>query len=249
MTNEPAITNKPTLGQEPSRHAPLAAIARMVEQSFESEARITYDPQQGLKEIMRRASVPTLCGSPGCGGQRDTNGHCDKCGGQMTSLTSASTSKQVGTELRRLRLARGLSLAEMAQLVPYSRSYLSKLETGARRITPDIARCFDAALDTDGVLAVVVAAVDGALAAHDESAGSEVCPYPGLAAFSAQETRWFVGRERETRALISRLDDQLATGGLLAVVAASGAGKSSLLAAGLVPALAQGRCPVRKPGQ
>jgi diguanylate cyclase (GGDEF)-like protein len=31
----------------------------MVEQNFESEARITYDPEQGLEEIMRRAGAPT----------------------------------------------------------------------------------------------------------------------------------------------------------------------------------------------
>ncbi|MBV9314343.1 MAG: hypothetical protein JO100_11545 [Pseudonocardia sp.] len=39
------------------------------------------------------------------------------------------------------------------------------------------------------------------------------------------------------------MDERLAGGGVLAVVAASGAGKSSLLAAGLIPALARGAVP------
>ncbi|MBV8996133.1 MAG: helix-turn-helix domain-containing protein, partial [Pseudonocardiales bacterium] len=152
-------------------------------------------------------------------------------------------SEQPGPALRRLRAARGWSLAEMARQVPYSKSYLSKLETGTKPITPDIARCIDAALDTDGALAAVVAAVAGTLAANDESARSETCPYPGLAAFGPDQVRWFFGRGDTTRDLISRLDNPLAQGGLVAVVAASGAGKSSVLGAGLIPELAQGVLP------
>jgi transcriptional regulator with XRE-family HTH domain len=54
--------------------------------------------------------------------------------------------ERAGARLRQLRQARDWSLAEMARQVPYSKSYLSKLETGAKRITPDIARCLDEAL-------------------------------------------------------------------------------------------------------
>jgi transcriptional regulator with XRE-family HTH domain len=64
--------------------------------------------------------------------------------------------EQAGARLRELRQARGWSLAEMARQVSYSKSYLSKLETGTKRITPDIARCLDEALDTGGALAAVV---------------------------------------------------------------------------------------------
>jgi hypothetical protein len=71
----------------------------------------------------------------------------------------------------------------------------------------------------------------------------EVCPYRGRVAFSPGDARWFFGRERVISDLISRVGDRLAGDGWLAVVAPSGAGKSSLLAAGLIPALADGALP------
>ena len=60
-------------------------------------------------------------------------------------------------------------------------------------------------------------------------------PYPGLRAFLPDESPIFFGRRQETRALL----EQLATpeGRFVAVVGASGSGKSSLVAAGLLPAL------------
>ncbi|OSZ61094.1 hypothetical protein OQI_07405 [Streptomyces pharetrae CZA14] len=66
-----------------------------------------------------------------------------------------------------------------------------------------------------------------------------VCPYRGLAAYRQEDARWFFGRERSTEALIDQLCavEESGTGGLVMLVGASGAGKSSLLNAGLVPAL------------
>lgn len=69
------------------------------------------------------------------------------------------------------------------------------------------------------------------------------CPYPGLAAFGEDQSRWFFGRDAVTADLLVRLDERLRDGGALAVVAPSGAGKSSLLRAGLLPALARGALP------
>ena len=67
-----------------------------------------------------------------------------------------------------------------------------------------------------------------------------VCPYPGLASFTVEQAAWFFGRDRLTAALVSRLDAGLTGGGPVMVVAASGAGKSSLLRAGLLPKIAAG---------
>ncbi|WP_245574086.1 AAA family ATPase [Amycolatopsis nigrescens] len=67
-----------------------------------------------------------------------------------------------------------------------------------------------------------------------------VCPYRGLAPFGEEDSGWFFGRERSTSALLTRLDGTLATGGIVMLVGASGAGKSSLFRAGLVPALGSG---------
>jgi len=58
------------------------------------------------------------------------------------------------------------------------------------------------------------------------------CPYLGLRSFRVEDAPWFFGRERLTALLLARL----AEAPQLAVVGASGSGKSSLLGAGLLPA-------------
>ena len=63
------------------------------------------------------------------------------------------------------------------------------------------------------------------------------CPYPGLAAFSSEDARWFFGRETMTRRLLDAVADRDDAGGPLVVVGASGSGKTSLLNAGFLTAL------------
>lgn len=69
------------------------------------------------------------------------------------------------------------------------------------------------------------------------------CPYPGMGAFGPGQAMWFFGRDKLTGELLEMLDVSLCAGrwGPFIVVGASGAGKSSLLAAGLVKALGDGR--------
>lgn len=84
--------------------------------------------------------------------------------------------------------------------------------------------------------------------APDEDEGPQpeapagVCPYRGLASYRQEDARWFFGRERSTKALVEllRSASETGTGGLVMLVGASGAGKSSLLNAGLVTALEEG---------
>jgi WD40 repeat protein len=66
------------------------------------------------------------------------------------------------------------------------------------------------------------------------------CPYRGLLPFGEGDAEVFYGRERLTSELAVKLAGQLARAGLVVVTGASGAGKSSLLRAGLLPALARG---------
>ena len=65
------------------------------------------------------------------------------------------------------------------------------------------------------------------------------CPYRGLLSFEAGDERFFFGREAVVADLVARV----AGGELLAVVGASGSGKSSVLSAGLVAAARGGRIP------
>ncbi len=60
-------------------------------------------------------------------------------------------------------------------------------------------------------------------------------PYRGLAAFEEQDAAFFFGREAATAQVLERLSRHLAGAGLLMVSGVSGAGKSSLLRAGVLP--------------
>jgi WD40 repeat protein/class 3 adenylate cyclase len=62
------------------------------------------------------------------------------------------------------------------------------------------------------------------------------CPYRGLEAFEAADRHFFFGRED----VVTELTARLAPGSLLALVGASGSGKSSVLRAGLVGAAQDG---------
>src|SRR5215510_3234605 len=61
-------------------------------------------------------------------------------------------------------------------------------------------------------------------------------PYPGLRPFELHEAEIFFGRGDQIDRMLSRLEEHR----FLAVVGASGCGKSSLVRAGLLPALQQG---------
>ena len=69
-------------------------------------------------------------------------------------------------------------------------------------------------------------------------AGTE-CPYRGLPAFEPEDREFFFGREDVVADLIGRL----APGALVAVVGASGSGKSSVLRAGVIAAVRAGEVP------
>ena len=73
-----------------------------------------------------------------------------------------------------------------------------------------------------------------------------LCPYPGLRSFTSADADHFHGRGRLIDHILDRLVDRVRNPeiGMLAVVGASGSGKSSVLRAGLQPAVAAGRIPL-----
>jgi len=72
------------------------------------------------------------------------------------SVTEQWTS--FGPKLRGLRTEAGLSLTRLAQLLHYSKSYLSKVETGLKKPSPELAVRCDALLGAAGMLAALVPA-------------------------------------------------------------------------------------------
>jgi WD40 repeat protein/DNA-binding SARP family transcriptional activator len=73
----------------------------------------------------------------------------------------------------------------------------------------------------------------------EDRPAAAVCPYKGLARFEPSDAAFFFGRER----LVAELVTHLVGAGLVGVVGPSGSGKSSLVRAGLLPALREGVLP------
>jgi len=95
---------------------------------------------------------------------------------------------------------------------------------------------FRAGLDDEEAFQRLVALIKGeAIVAGDYELPDEPAPYRGLLPFEEKHARFFFGRVTDVRGLVERLSQQ----NFVAVVGASGSGKSSLVRAGLLPALAR----------
>ena len=79
---------------------------------------------------------------------------------------------------------------------------------------------------------------------HSDGGSSQECPYRGLLSYEEGDAQFFYGRETRTADLIATLAGRSAAAGMLIVTGASGAGKSSLLRAGLLPAIGHGKLPL-----
>ncbi len=145
--------------------------------------------------------------------------------------------------LRQLRMQAHLTQEELAEAARLSPRSVSDLERGIHRT---------ARKDTAGLLAdalglagpareLFAAAARGRVPAAEALAASNGLgvvagsPYRGLRAFEEQDADFFFGREAATACLLERMTRLAAGAGLLVVSGVSGAGKSSLLRAGVLP--------------
>ena len=148
--------------------------------------------------------------------------------------------------LRRLRAEAKLTQEELAAAAGVSPRSVSNLERGINRtahkdtavllagalgLTGPAGELFVAAARGNVPAAQVLTAADGAGPRPGAVTGS---PYRGLAMFEEQDAGWFFGREAAATAVMDRMSRLLAGTGLLVVSGASGAGKSSLLRAGVL---------------
>ena len=165
----------------------------------------------------------------------------------MPSSIPASTLEKFttfGDLLRFLRRRVGITQMELATAVAYSDAQISRLEQNLRLPDiPTIEARFVLALDLEDEPKAVARLLELAANVRREDApGLGLCPYKGLSYFDEADADLFVGREALTGRLMERvltMTASLSTGEprFLAVVGASGSGKSSLVRAGLVPAL------------
>jgi WD40 repeat protein/transcriptional regulator with XRE-family HTH domain len=149
-----------------------------------------------------------------------------------------------GDLLRFLRRHKGMTQLELSFQVGYSHAQISRLEQNLR--LPDIPTLearFIPALGLLGEPKAVERLLELAAQIRREDAPAPgLCPYKGLNYFDEADADLFVGREALTAELVERVhclasNSQPAQERFLAIVGASGSGKSSLARAGLVPAL------------
>ncbi|MEU2743491.1 helix-turn-helix transcriptional regulator [Streptomyces sp. NPDC007095] len=92
--------------------------------------------------------------------QRGAVGCCQRFlatqGGERAVGRIAIEENAFGAELRRRRTAAGKSLSELAEEVHCSRSFLSRIETGQRRVTHELAQLCDERLEAKGSLLALV---------------------------------------------------------------------------------------------
>ena len=150
-----------------------------------------------------------------------------------------------GDLLRFLRRRAGITQMELATIVGYSDTQISRLEQNQRPPDiPTIEARFISALGVEDEPRVIARLLDLAANVRREHApGLGLCPYKGLSYFDEADADLFVGREALTKKLTDRLfslttsKQNPAETRFIAIVGASGSGKSSLVRAGLVPAL------------
>ncbi|MBB5781794.1 nSTAND1 domain-containing NTPase [Nonomuraea jabiensis] len=141
-----------------------------------------------------------------------------------------------GAELRRRRIEAGKSLKGLADEVYCTKGHLSRVENGQKRPGAELARECDRVLGAKGALLALA------------RPAPPPCPYPGLASFGTEDARWFSGRDRATAELVCLLADPSTAGHPVMLIGPSGVGKSSLLRAGVTPAVTGGALPGRVPG-
>jgi WD40 repeat protein len=145
-----------------------------------------------------------------------------------------------GDLLRYLRRSAGLTQKELSIAVGYSESQISRLEHNERLPDlPTITARFLPPLMLEDQPELAERLLELAASVRREDAPAfGLPPYKGLYYFDENDAEMFFGREDLTAALVEKLVTNVqADHRFLAIIGASGSGKSSLVRAGLIPSL------------
>ncbi|KUN81061.1 hypothetical protein AQJ66_24805 [Streptomyces bungoensis] len=143
-----------------------------------------------------------------------------------------------------LELGRGKRLPARALFDRYVKACLSELRSD-RKTKQD---WWEGLLGDYLLLRNLLARPGGQVGVIPVEAPDDKCPYPGLRAFTEDTARWFFGRTTQIDELVRLVRTRLDGGAPILVTGASGAGKSSLMSAGLSPALRRGQWAQDAPG-
>lgn len=151
------------------------------------------------------------------------------------------TDNSFGAWLRNFRQEHDLTQETSAEKLGFSSDYIRKLESGSRPLTSSMAKALAKflALQGDEYTKFVAELLRCYPSSDRRDSAPGVSPYKGLQFFAVEDAHLFYGRAQLTAELI----DHLRQDRFLAVVGASGSGKSSLVRAGLVASLQRGSIP------
>jgi len=158
---------------------------------------------------------------------------------ELEGMTQANPYRERLWGLYMLALYRTGRQADALQA--YSRLRLTLADELGLEPSPDLQQLEDRILSQDPDLTTPLA-LDGT----ERTAQSDLAvrnPYKGLRPFSESDSEDFFGRTDLTRQLTERLQRRDPSGRLIALVGASGSGKSSVVAAGLIPHVRKGTIP------
>jgi WD40 repeat protein/transcriptional regulator with XRE-family HTH domain len=160
---------------------------------------------------------------------------------QYSGIASPDAFSLFGDLLKYLRRREQLTQLELSIKVGYSEAQISRLEKNQRLPDPtSIKALFIPALHLEDNPAFANRLVELAQSAHQaEAPAPGITPYKGLLYFDEPDADLFFGRQGLTAQLVQHVMDleQETPRRFLAVVGASGSGKSSLVRAGLAVAL------------
>ncbi|MGD9092896.1 MAG: helix-turn-helix domain-containing protein, partial [Anaerolineales bacterium] len=145
-----------------------------------------------------------------------------------------------GDLLKYLRRSAGLTQKELSIAVGYSESQISRLEHNERLPDlPTVTARFLPALMLEDQPEMAERLLELAASVRREDAPAfGLPPYKGLYHFDEHDAEMFFGREDLTATLVEQLLTDIKTDQrFLAIIGASGSGKSSLVRAGLIPSL------------
>lgn len=161
---------------------------------------------------------------------------------QRTFLDDISTRQEFADALTTLRLAAGLTVRQVAEEIDLPASTVSGYFSG-RHLPPtsqpdQFTRLLEACGVTDEAIGRWHAVLSDIRRTPGPRPEGEPAPYRGLASYRTDDSERFFGRVKLTYSVVTHLQRTWADGdGPVAIVGPSGSGKSSLIAAGVIPAL------------
>lgn len=197
------------------------AINRVLHKAYDPDPRRRYSSAPELASDLRQAASPLVDESEEHLLERLTMREHEILG----QIVSGKSNREIAEEL----------VVTLSTVKWYVRQIYQKLQVRSR--VQAIVRARNLNLiqaDTDVEPETAIIEADRSFAEN---------PYKGLRAFQPVDAKDFFGRETLVSTLIDRLAEKTPFTRFLAVVGPSGSGKSSVVRAGLIPALWKGRLP------